>query len=578
MPEVDFFERRVGTLLRGKWKLERLLGVGGMAAVYEAVHAQLGRREAVKILHPQIAHAPEARLRFEQEARAVAHLQHPGAVAVHDIDVSEEGAPYLVMELLSGESLADSLHRRGALGAEEVARLADQVLDVLAAAHAVGIIHRDIKPDNLFLCADGRLRVLDFGVARLRQGDGQPAAPTRTGALIGTVAYMPPEQVIGRSDLDGRADLFSVGATLFRLLTGRHLHPSDNEVKQLMEMATVPAPPVLQFAPHTPPALAAVVDRALAFDRERRFPTADAMRHALREAMPPHVFLPPPEGPAPHSPRPSGAGVSVPQSFEPTVLPGGGPAPIPPGAFPTEQQPVMPAPSNRSALLTPMLGAPSPGFPLGTATPWQVTAPVPVAAPPADGRVYSDGTTSASPGTSVPVTQPFVQATSVMAAPREPSTWSQATPPPSSPSRASGDAYPIPPPPTAASESPLTQLGRRTVALPMPVMLGGAGAVIFLVVALVGSLIWSHSRTDKGAPSPDPVFSPQTPGMTAGAPPTTAAPQPTTPQPITSPAQPVATPTPQPPVVQPPVSPPAQPTPHPPAQGPSKGKGKGKKK
>ena len=249
MPEVDFFERRVGTLLRGKWKLERLLGVGGMAAVYEAVHAQLGRREAVKILHPQIAHAPEARLRFEQEARAVAHLQHPGAVAVHDIDVSEEGAPYLVMELLSGESLADSLHRRGALGAEEVARLADQVLDVLAAAHAVGIIHRDIKPDNLFLCADGRLRVLDFGVARL--GDGQPAAPTRTGALIGTVAYMPPEQVIGRSDLDGRADLFSVGATLFRLLTGRHLHPSDNEVKQLMEMATVPAPPVLQFAPHT---------------------------------------------------------------------------------------------------------------------------------------------------------------------------------------------------------------------------------------------------------------------------------------------------------------------------------------
>ncbi|MCS6900237.1 MAG: serine/threonine-protein kinase, partial [Myxococcales bacterium] len=216
MDEPDYFERRVGTTLRGKWTLERLLGVGGMAAVYESVHTKLGRRDAVKILHPSIARSADARQRFEQEALAVNRLQHPGAIEVRDIEVTEDGAPFLVMELLEGESLADRLRSQGPLPAEDVFRYAEQILNVLEAAHAAGIIHRDIKPDNLFLLRDGRVKVLDFGVARLRQQNA-PGTPTRTGALIGTVAYMAPEQVSGRSDLDGRADLFSVGATMFRL-------------------------------------------------------------------------------------------------------------------------------------------------------------------------------------------------------------------------------------------------------------------------------------------------------------------------------------------------------------------------
>jgi serine/threonine protein kinase len=277
MDEPDYFERRVGTTLRGKWKLERLLGVGGMAAVYESVHTKLGRRDAVKILHPSIAHSADARQRFEQEAFAVNRLQHPGAIEVRDIEVTEDGAPFLVMELLEGESLADRLRARGPLAEEEVFRYAEQILDVLAAAHTAGIIHRDIKPDNLFLLRDGRVKVLDFGVARLRQQNA-PGTPTRTGALIGTVAYMAPEQVSGRSDLDGRADLFSVGATMFRLITGRHLYPTDNELQLIMQMATEPAPPVRSVCPGLPEEMAGVIDRALAFDREQRYPNAASMR------------------------------------------------------------------------------------------------------------------------------------------------------------------------------------------------------------------------------------------------------------------------------------------------------------
>src|SRR6185437_14628179 len=161
-PEI-LAERRVGTTLRDKWTLERLLGVGGMAAVYVAAH-KIGRREAIKILHPEVARSPELRARFEQEAHAVNRLKHPGAVEIHDIDVTEDGAPFLVMELLEGESLAARAKRPGGVEGGEMLRFVDELLDVLAAAHAQGIIHRDVKLDNLFVQRDGRLKVLDFGI------------------------------------------------------------------------------------------------------------------------------------------------------------------------------------------------------------------------------------------------------------------------------------------------------------------------------------------------------------------------------------------------------------------------------
>ena len=289
--ENEVFERRVGTVLKGKWTLERLLGVGGMAAVYVGVH-KIGRRDAIKILHPEIARNKELRARFEQEARAVNRFHHPGAVEIRDIDIAEDGAPFLVMELLDGEPLAARAEASTSFDVGEMLRIADAVLDVLAAAHAQGIIHRDIKPDNLFLLRDGRVKVLDFGIARMRQEAGA-SLHTRTGSTLGTVTYMPPEQVKGLA-IDARADLFAVGATMFRLLARRRLHEGNSEAHLLIKMATESVPPLASVAPHLPREVCLIVDRALAFQAAQRYPDARTMQSDVRDVLrgePPRAAL-----------------------------------------------------------------------------------------------------------------------------------------------------------------------------------------------------------------------------------------------------------------------------------------------
>lgn len=290
MAETEL-QRRIGTILRGKWTLERLLGSGGMGAVYLGLH-KIGRRDAIKILHPEIARMPELCARFEQEALAVNRFVHPGAVEIRDADTSEDGCPFLVMELLEGESLADRAARLGRLDTSEILDLIEGLLDVLAAAHAHGIIHRDIKPANLFCLRDGRLKVLDFGVARVRQA-AAASFHTRTGTTLGTVAYMPPEQVRG-GDIDARVDLFAVGATMFRLIAKRRIHEAGSDAELVLKMATLPAPSLASVAPDTPPAVCAIVDRALAFERDQRYPSATAMQQDIRavRAGQPAAFAP----------------------------------------------------------------------------------------------------------------------------------------------------------------------------------------------------------------------------------------------------------------------------------------------
>jgi serine/threonine-protein kinase len=283
-------QRRVGKTLCGKWTLERLLGSGGMAAVYVGTH-KIGRRDAIKILHPEIARQSELRARFEQEAGAVNRFVHPGAVEIRDIDTTEDGCPFLVMELLEGESLAARAARIGTMEVGEVLRLVDELLDVLAAAHAHGIIHRDIKPDNLFCQRDGRLKVLDFGVARVKQAAS--SIQTRTGTTLGTVLYMPPEQVLG-AHVDARADVFAVGATMFQLIAKRYIHQARSDSDLIVKMASVPAPALASVAPQAPPGVCAIVDRALAFDRDNRYPSAATMQQdvrAVRSGQPPSFAL-----------------------------------------------------------------------------------------------------------------------------------------------------------------------------------------------------------------------------------------------------------------------------------------------
>jgi serine/threonine-protein kinase len=206
---------------------------------------------------------------------------------VRDIDVAEDGSPFMVMELLDGQPLAELARRPGGVELPDLLRLVDDMLDVLAAAHAQGIIHRDIKPDNLFVLQDGRLKVLDFGIARVRAG--APKLRTRVGATLGTAPYMPPEQIRG-AEIDARADLFAVGATMFRLIAKRRVHEAANEAETLVKMASMPAPPLASAAPEVPRDVCLVVDRALMFDRDQRYPDALTMQRdvrALREGLPP---------------------------------------------------------------------------------------------------------------------------------------------------------------------------------------------------------------------------------------------------------------------------------------------------
>ncbi|MCL4749542.1 MAG: protein kinase [Myxococcales bacterium] len=276
---TDRARSRVGSTVRGKWTLDRLLGVGGMAWVYAATHRNQSRA-ALKILAPDLAGDEEIRRRFLREGYAANTIGHPGAVLVYDDDEDSDGTAYLVMELLEGGTLNDLRRAAGGkLPVGAVLSAADQALDVLAAAHERGVVHRDLKPTNLFALRDGRLKVLDFGIARVR---GTTSEDEDEGMQLGSFAYMAPEQARSEWDrVDGRADLFSVGATVFRLLSGQYVHAAKDDL-ELQSMAQCqPARSLASVAPELPPALSAEIDRALAFEAAERHPDARTFQRGL---------------------------------------------------------------------------------------------------------------------------------------------------------------------------------------------------------------------------------------------------------------------------------------------------------
>jgi eukaryotic-like serine/threonine-protein kinase len=269
---------RIGRSVAGRWTLTKLLGVGGMAAVYEAKHRN-GRRAAVKVLHPDVLSHPTARRRFLSEGYAANKVEHPGVVLI--LDDGEDGdLVFLVMELLCGRSLADRLAQEGPLPIASVVKVASGLLDALAAAHDQGVVHRDIKPSNVFELENGEIKVLDFGVARVRDPDA--ATVTESGVTLGTPAFMAPEQALGQLDeVDAVTDVWAVGATMFQLLTGRLVHEAATPNALIVAAATKPARLVTSLRADVPDDLARTVERALAFRREDRWPNARAMRRAL---------------------------------------------------------------------------------------------------------------------------------------------------------------------------------------------------------------------------------------------------------------------------------------------------------
>lgn len=275
-------ESRIGTVV-DKYTIVRLLGKGGMGAVYEARHAKLARRFAIKFLLPEFAANREILRRFENEAKAAGGLEHANLAAVTDVGRAEDGAPYLVMEFLEGEDCSALLRRLGTLPVARAANIVLQACRGLAVVHKAGICHRDLKPENLYLAdaGDGTdlVKVLDFGIAKLREPDG--SFVTRTGATFGTAAYMSPEQARGAGEVDQRADVWSLGVVLYEFLTGRKPFPGQAFLDVIYAILHSDPVPLANARPGLPPALVAVVERAMTKDVGSRTPTVTALAEAL---------------------------------------------------------------------------------------------------------------------------------------------------------------------------------------------------------------------------------------------------------------------------------------------------------
>jgi eukaryotic-like serine/threonine-protein kinase len=251
--------------------------------VFAATHRN-GKRVAIKMLHPLIAVDAQLRERFLREGYVANKVEHRGAVQILDDDTTDDGEVFIVMELLDGESLDRWMARApgGRVPVHEVLGVADQVLDTLAAFHARDVIHRDIKPGNLFITREGVVKVLDFGLARMRDGG---FAATGAGTVLGTVSYMPPEQARGRIDqVDARSDIFAVGAVMFQAMTGKLFVQGQTPLEKLMSRMKDPAPPLASVMPGVPDYIAKVIDTALSFDKGDRWPDAHQMRVAIRAA------------------------------------------------------------------------------------------------------------------------------------------------------------------------------------------------------------------------------------------------------------------------------------------------------
>ncbi len=273
----------------GNYVVGALLGEGGMGAVYRAHHALLGRAAAVKVLLPSLSQNEEMVHRFFNEARAATLIRHPGIVEIYDFGYADDGCAYLVMELLEGQSLAARIAACGRLPVGDAVAIARQVASALGAAHDSGIVHRDLKPDNIFLVPDPdlpggeRIRLLDFGIAKLTS-DG-PLHRTHAGVVMGTPAYMAPEQALGTGLVDLRADLYALGCILFEMLTGRPPFSGGNVTEVIAAHLAAPPPDLAVLAPHVPVALRNVVARLLSKDREHRYPDCAATSAALAEAI-----------------------------------------------------------------------------------------------------------------------------------------------------------------------------------------------------------------------------------------------------------------------------------------------------
>lgn len=272
----------VGTTLNGNYKVLRVIGEGGMGRVYEAQHTRIaGKRFAIKLLHPEYARQPEVLARFQREAEASAAISHPNVLGVYDVDRTSDGTPFMVSELLEGRDLSKQLESNKRITVAQTVTIARQVCRALHAAHDKGVIHRDVKPENVFIMGsidDPSIKVLDFGISRL-EGSGSSSL-TKTGMVIGTPAYMPPEQAAGKT-VDVRVDVYGVGAIMYRALTGQLPFGDDEPTVTIAKLLTSEPERPRKLAPEIPESLEMIIQKAMAREPERRYQTLLELEQAL---------------------------------------------------------------------------------------------------------------------------------------------------------------------------------------------------------------------------------------------------------------------------------------------------------
>ncbi len=261
------------------YKITQQIGAGGMGSIFEAEHVRMGRKFALKLLDPAFAENEEVFQRFKREAEIAGQLGHPNIVDVVDFDRTEEGIPYIVMEKLDGEDLADWIANRGAFTFQTAYPIIIEVVDALEAAHAAGIVHRDLKPQNIFLCQHGRrndyVKLLDFGISKMKQSG---SIVTRTNAVMGTPYYMSPEQAEGKNkEIDTRTDIFALGAIIYEMLVGKLAFYAPSVPTAMFKVCYEEPEPIVDLVPNLPDGLSEVLAKALAKDKNDRYASARAL-------------------------------------------------------------------------------------------------------------------------------------------------------------------------------------------------------------------------------------------------------------------------------------------------------------
>lgn len=273
-------DRRIGTVIGGKWRVDSLLGSGSMASVYAVMHRN-GSIAALKILHESLSADVAVCERFLGEGYLVNSIKHPGIVRVFDDGMTDDECPFLAMDLLEGQTLEQlRVADGGKIPFRHALEISDQIMDCLSAVHKAGVIHRDLKPQNIFITNEGVAKVLDFGVARLQERSTQHSV---VGMVLGTPSFMSPEQALGSRDaVDAKSDVWSLGAIMFTCITGETVHVASTVQARLLAAASVRARSIGTVMPELPPDVILVIDTALQFKKEDRWQSIDAMRTALR--------------------------------------------------------------------------------------------------------------------------------------------------------------------------------------------------------------------------------------------------------------------------------------------------------